>query len=304
MQDVTRGRRVPSPRRLRALARGLRPGEPAGPPDPPPEAGEPAPDAGRAPEGEVMDLVEEPYRSPQDTSKRMNGLEALFDAHGDRRGVFLTIYSRVTDEVGKRIDRDGFRDPDWVADYLVEFADLYREALVGFEAGDLEAVPEAWRIAFETSVRGDVMATQDAMLGVNAHINHDLAFALLEVGTSPRRETRYADHCAVNEVLKRQLDAAQDDLAEQYAPGIDDLDEALGRVDETVAYLTVREGRESAWRAAVALDDTRWGWRERWTRWWVRRTSRGAARFILSPNASGTLRSRLRRAEQGGPRPR
>jgi hypothetical protein len=57
------------------------------------------------------------------------------------------------------------------------------------------------------------LVAQDVVLGINAHVNYDLALALSLVGVDPDRETKYADHCAVNDVLGRLVDDVRDRLA-------------------------------------------------------------------------------------------
>jgi hypothetical protein len=150
------------------------------------------------PDPAVLALTAEPFASVGDAHRRLAALERTFRARGDRRGAFLAIYERVTGEVGRSIAAGEFADPDWVADYLVAFAERYRRALVAFEA----------------AATGDCLVSQAALLGINAHVNYDLALALDAAGIDADREARDADreardadHCAVNDVLKRLVDS-------------------------------------------------------------------------------------------------
>jgi hypothetical protein len=254
--------------------------------------------AARSAEAEVAALVETPFESVSDAHERLTALERRFREREDYRGAFLVVYARVTEAVGEAIDADAFADPEWVADYLVTFADLYRRALVDYERGDLRSLPDPWQVAFETAERGECLATQAAVLGINAHVNYDLALALCEVGIDPDRERRYADHCAVNDVLRSVVDEVQTLLADGYAPGVADLDERLGRLDEALGFLTLAQGRDSAWRSAVAMN-SRFGVRRRFARWFLRVSSTGAAYAIRSPTAAPGVLEVLRRAEEG-----
>ncbi|WP_435362712.1 DUF5995 family protein [Haloarchaeobius sp. DYHT-AS-18] len=250
-------------------------------------------------DAEIVALVSLPFTSVADAHQRLLALEALFRERDDRRAVFLSIYSRVTELVGAGIERDEFEDGDWVARYLVAFANLYRQALYDYETGNLAALSDPWQLAFEAADRGDCLVVQDAMLGINAHINYDLAFALHEAGVSPDRRRKYADHCTVNEILRCLVDESQDTLAADYdAPGISAIDDSLGRVDEYLSIRTIREGRDSAWRNAVALE-SRWSARRRLARWITRVTATGAAYLLLSPNTSSRVHGSLREFETG-----
>lgn len=246
----------------------------------------------------MYDLVADPFETIDDAHERLVALERLFRERDDRRGAFLAIYARVTEEVGLAIERGEFADPGWVRNYLVVFADLYRRALLAYETGNLETLADPWQVAFESAERGDCSVAQDAVLGINAHVNYDLALALTAVGLDGDREAKYADHCAVNRVLRRLVDEVQDRLAERYAPGLADVDEALGRLDEFVSVLALAEGRDSAWRTAVALTDSRFGLRRWAALWFLRASSTGAAYLLVAPTASDRVRKRLRRVER------
>ncbi len=161
-------------------------------------------------------------------------------------------------------------------------------------------VPDPWRLSFETSLSGESLVTQDILLGINAHVNYDLALALAEVGIDPQRHAKYDDHRRINRVLRRLVDEEQDLIAARYADGIADIDESFGRLDETLSFFTLREGRRNAWRGAVALTDGRYEPVKRAVRWCLRSVTMGAGHFILAPTANTTLRDRLERVENGG----
>ena len=285
---MTTPSRPPSRSRVRRAWAGLRGGRP------PTDGGDDS-----APDPAVFDLVADPFSDVDDAHDRLCALEQLFYERGDRRGPFLVVYSRVTAEVARGIEDGEFADPAWVESYLVTFADLYRQALLGFETGDLETLADPWQVAFESAARGDCLVAQDAVLGINAHVNYDLALALSLVGVDPDRETKYADHCAVNDVLGRLVDDVQDRLADRYAPGISHVDESLGRLDEALAYVALAEGRDSAWRVAVALADSRLGVRRTAALWFLRTSATGLAYLLLGPTVSDRLHEALRDVERG-----
>jgi hypothetical protein len=254
------------------------------------------------PDPALLPVIVDPFESVADAHERLTTLEATFRERGDRRGAFLCVYARVTEAVGAAIDDGEFADPEWVTDYLVTFADLYREALLAYETGDLVALPDPWQVAFETAARGDALVVQDVVLGINAHVNYDLALALQRVGVGPDRRARYADHCAVNAVLRSLVDEVQDRIAEFYAPCVTDLDESFGRLDEALSMFSLRGGRDSAWRSAVALS-SRFRLRRRLARWVLRTSSTGAAYLLLAPTVSRSVADALAGVERGDGRP-
>ncbi|MFB6160155.1 MAG: DUF5995 family protein [Haloferacaceae archaeon] len=252
------------------------------------------------PDPALVEPVARPFDSVAAVAERLSRLETRLRARDDRRAVFLTVYVRMTREVREGIERGAFADPDWMRSYVTAFANYYRRAFLAFERGRLGAVPDAWRIAFGTAHRGDALVVQDAFLGVNAHINYDLALALDDVGIDPNRPRKRADHRAINDVLARLVDAQQAALAERYAAGVDDVDAALGRLDESVTLRSMTEGREQAWRVAVVLTDAGHPPVRSIARWVLRTTATGGALFVRSPQLDPELLAALRAVESGG----
>ena len=258
----------------------------------------PAPD-GAVARGDprVLSLVEAPFSSVDETYRTLRALEALFRERGDRRAVFLTVYARVTREVAAGIERDTFENPVWVADYLVTFANFYRRALRDFEAGDVASLPGAWRLFFRATAAEDALVLQCALLGINAHVNYDLALALRAVGIRHNRAAKYADHRRINGILWRLVDETLNGLAETYAPGLAVVADAAGLLGERLWFLALVVGREGAWWIAVTLVELR-GDRLRGV---VRRVmgwfSTAVAYAMLGPNGYPRLLGSLRRLE-------
>jgi hypothetical protein len=249
---------------------------------------------------EITDLLTAPYADPADAHQGLALLERRLFETGDRRAVFLTVYGAVTARVRRDVSSGRFRDPVWVADYLTAFANRYRTALLAYEQGRRNRVPGAWRIAFDAALASETLVTQDALLGINAHVVHDLALALDDVGIDPR-PARRADHDAVNAVLAALVDTEQELLATRYAPGLADLDAAGGRLDERLAFLTLAEGRDWAWRCAVLLADSGPVGRSLVRRLleWV---ALGGARLVRAPTHSQAALKQLRELEASTPR--
>jgi hypothetical protein len=252
----------------------------------------------RTPDAALVDPTEHPFESVADAFDRLRTLERRLREAGDRRAVFLTIYTRMTAAVRDAIEDGHFADPDWMRRYTVTFADYYRRAFLAFERGDFDAVPDPWLVAFSTAVNGSALVAQDAFLGINAHINYDLALTLRDVGIDPDRRRKRADHRAINDVLTGLIDAQQVALADLYAPGLADVDAAFGRFDEALSLFSMIEGRAWAWRIATVLTDVRWSLARRYARWVLRATATGGAVFVRSPPVDPRILAALRAAER------
>jgi hypothetical protein len=199
----------------------------------------------------MRELAAAAYGSVADVTAGLDLIERRFRERHDRRGVFATAYLHITRSILRRLDAGGFEDPAWVRSYLVAFANLYREALLGYEAG--AAVPKAWRMAFDVARAGTGLVVQHLVLGINAHINHDLALALVQCGIDPGRAAKYRDHTAVNDVLAEATAEMKRLVAAIHAPVLHRIDRITGRVDDDVTNFSIPRAREHAWTFAVAL---------------------------------------------------
>ena len=152
-----------------------------------------------------------------------------------------------------RIDAGDFSDPAWMAELDVNFANLYFGALAGFLAQD--NCPDCWRALF--SVRGElrIARIQFAMAGVNAHINHDLAEAVVTTcaahATAPEHAcAQYRDYTALNSTLDSMIDMAETELQVRLAgdplPAVNHLAYALAAWGTAAA-------REQAWNNSEML---------------------------------------------------
>ncbi len=100
---------------------------------------------------------------------------------------------------------------------------------------------------------------QNALLGINAHINFDLPRAIaanLDPADLPNYEImqkRKFDHDQVNNLLVRTVNPVQRVLAKNYEPGIAVFDRVLGGFDERACGWLLRTYREQVWWNALSF---------------------------------------------------
>jgi hypothetical protein len=242
-------------------------------------------------------MTHTPYQRLDDVVAGLGGLEREAIDRRDRRAIFLTVYGEMSREMKRLVEARAFADNEWVARYTVAFANFYREAYDAYERRT--PVAKCWRIAFDTANRGAALVAQDLLLGINAHINHDLALALEVIGIDPDRDARLADHTAVNEVLRSLTDAVSARVSELYAPGLAGVDECAGTLDEDVSNFSLALARENAWEAAVALANARSEIERRAIRRLLDVRGSAIARLILAPNLNPVVLGTCRRIEEG-----
>lgn len=193
------------------------------------------------------------FQTLDDVVQGLAGWEGAFRSRGDRRCIFLTLYGVVSSEMRERVNRGAFADPEWVHRYAVSFANLYRQALEDYDGRRRDQVPTAWRLCFDAAAAGRSLVLQDLFLGVSAHVNNDLPFALTAVSIGPDRAARYRDHAGVNDVLAAVTQRATERLAALYAPGLTGMDDCAGQLDEWASLFSLQVARESSWESAVSL---------------------------------------------------
>lgn len=128
----------------------------------------------------------------------------------DHRAPFALLYLRTTEEFRRSLDYVAYDDPAAVIREDAYFAQLYFNAL-----DDPANAPGAWRVAEEAASAGTQTVAGDLILGVNAHIQRDLAFTLYGLYRLGR-PVSYEDHTRVNEFLRRVDVTAE--IRERYDP--------------------------------------------------------------------------------------
>ncbi|MBX3228615.1 MAG: hypothetical protein KIT84_08185 [Labilithrix sp.] len=246
-------------------------------------------------------LMDEPLKDPEDAETRLGCLRTILTRQKDDRAPFASLYTDITISARAAIDAGRFEDGVWVARYMTTFAELYREAFVGYADGRADEIPGSWRIAFDAARDERPLQVQHVTLGVNAHVNRDLAHTLYIVGIGERgavRESRKRDHFKVNEILRENVDATLSSLAETYAPGLGQSPAAVMRILTETYYQAVAAGRLKAWVDAVALSDA-FPFLRPAIEDQIEVTSKLIARTILVPTINEDLAEKLREIEAG-----
>jgi Family of unknown function (DUF5995) len=172
----------------------------------------------------------------------------------DHDSIFALAYLRTTEEYRRTIeDPTFFEDTAFVNHEDAVFAGLYFDAFDAWHKGRREDVPRAWAIAFQAAADRAMPASGNLSLGINAHVQRDLPFALAAIGlVKPDGTSRKPDHDRVNEFLNRVTDDLYAEIAQRFDPTIDDSD-LPGTTDDFAVFQIIPTWREIAWRNAERL---------------------------------------------------
>lgn len=189
--------------------------------------------------------------------ERMDAIEGALPRE-DGVAVFNRMYREVTRLVDVAVDAGSFRAGDFLTRLDVHFANLFFEAYAADAAG--RPVPRAWAPLFEHRARPRTHPVQFALAGMNAHISHDLPYAVVttcrEAGLVPEDDTpHHLDFTATNQVLEE----ASEDIRQWFCTGVvATLDDLGGRVDDALSMWGIHLARAAAWTVSQtlwALDD-------------------------------------------------
>jgi Family of unknown function (DUF5995) len=188
-----------------------------------------------------------------DVIARMQAIDALLPAN-DGLKWFNRLYLMVTQQVDLNPPGGAWQDPAWLTRLDVVFAGLYFNAVAGYLSGS-SAVPSSWSALFEARYRTGVDRIQFALAGMNAHINHDLALALLatdaELKVIPALDSaEHADYQSVNDLLAKVMPGALTMLATDTL-GV--LAQDTGKIGRLLAFWDICRARDLAWDFASHL---------------------------------------------------
>jgi hypothetical protein len=193
---------------------------------------------------EIAASVRIPPQSVGGVLQIMNAIEAVC-IDGDGLKWFNWLYRQVTQAVETRIVAGGFSDPAWLAELDVQFARLYFGALKFALSGQPPAA--CWQALFERRNQTAIARIQFALAGINAHINHDLAQAIV---ATCQVCAQYKDYTALNTTLDSLIETAKRSL---HVRLLGDALPPVSRLEDTIAAWSVGAARESAWRNAELL---------------------------------------------------
>lgn len=191
--------------------------------------------------------------------KRMNLQIQAWEQRGDPRAFFLKCYVLMSQNMIDAIIQNRFLDAFWVEMLLRRFADYYFDALYLYELQH-EKTPVVWWEVHDTTRQGQLHVMQNLLLGINAHINYDLALTLHDVLhgewmvlSLEQKQERFEDHCCVNKIIAETIDLVQDSIIEPADPRLKIVDVLMGRADEWLLSRLISGWRKDVWQYAEAM---------------------------------------------------
>lgn len=171
------------------------------------------------------------------------------------QALFALTYLRVTQTYAWSARQPGYyADPGWTTHAVAVFAKYYLQAFDAWKANNSStAVPRAWRIAFDGARDRAVSGAGNFFLGLNAHVNRDLAYAMAAAGlTTPDGASAKPNFDRVDRLLNSVTTPLVAELSARLDPSMDDTGTPFA-VDAVATANLMFAWREQAWRNAELL---------------------------------------------------
>ncbi|HEY4357130.1 MAG TPA: DUF5995 family protein [Acidobacteriaceae bacterium] len=220
-------------------------------------------------------------RVPQTVSDVLETMQTIAGTCVDGDGLkwFNWLYFSVTQAVESQLSTGGYANPEWLAALDVQFARLYFGALQTYLKK--QSTPSCWRALFDRRPQVRLTRLQFALAGINAHINHDLAVALVNTcqasGCAPEYgDTNYGDYTKVNTTLNSLIDSTKQELNVRL---LGEVLPAANKLEDTLGAFVIAAAREQAWHNCEIL-------------WRLQTTPKLATGFMASLDGLTTLSSK------------
>ncbi|MEW6056345.1 MAG: DUF5995 family protein [Bdellovibrionota bacterium] len=229
--------------------------------------------------------------SPEPHLRQVDRLIALMTKHWEKLDrkcdpdtAFALTYLITTVGIRNAIAGNFFEDGPHLALIQVAFAALYFQA---YEQGPRASAP--WAAALNASKSGWTSITEDVLLGMNAHINYNLAIVMAVLGIRAEDGTsRKPDHNRVNTVLKSVYPEIEEQLNSLYGKPI--ISGGLG--DLLLGLISI--WRENAWTNAVILTKLKESSHRNLHDHMLQLSSSQFAKGLILPKRGKTAKKRLR----------
>ncbi|WP_030321571.1 DUF5995 family protein [Streptomyces sp. NRRL B-3229] len=190
----------------------------------------------------------EQFTTPLDTVvSRMRALDEVLPER-DGVAVFNRVYLAVTEAVDRCVDAGRFADARAAITLDVRFAERYLTAVDAAVRG--HRPPACWRPLFQFRRHPGVRPLQFALAGINAHIGHDLALAVVDtcrsLGCEPTDVEDEFDR--VGDLLV----SLEERIREELMPGPDVL-QVADPLTHLLGAWSLDRARDATWTAARAL---------------------------------------------------
>ena len=192
----------------------------------------------------------QPSQTIDEVLERLSEIIELCKQKGLRHGYFAVLYKHMTAAVRDAIKGGKFEDNARMEKLDVLFADRYLEAFYLMNNG--QPTTKSWKKAFEAADHPSLVVFQHLLLGVNAHINLDLAIAAAQTSPGPTIFDMKKDFEKINEIIASLTGVMQKRLSRVSWP-MNFIRNIMNGSDEAVIEFSIAKARKASWAQATLL---------------------------------------------------
>jgi len=182
--------------------------------------------------------------------RAMNNLVTLMterwqrlDADCSPLSPFAITYLYMTQYALNYIQEGYFEDGDWMTDFIQQFAARYSAAIDTWLDGG-SSISKPWLDAFQYSNSNRSTVVQDLFLGMNVHINYDLAIIVYQMKQDLSRKP---DYDRVNDLLMDVMPHVSTELGDRYDPSFKPGGSNSNSIEQGVVAEMLLSWRDGAW---------------------------------------------------------
>lgn len=168
----------------------------------------------------------------------------------NKAGFFAALYKRMTVAVMNGINANQFEDGARMEKLDTIFAQRYLDAYTAYCSK--QNCSRSWQFAFDACADNFLIVLQHLLLGINTHINLDLAIASAEVAPGNSIHALQNDFNHINGLIGSLVDDIQECLCEVWMPMRMLMKIANGK-QIAVLNFSIDKARTASWANAVLL---------------------------------------------------
>lgn len=167
------------------------------------------------------------YSSTMEVLQELQFAKAYYSKLNDPRGLFPSVYEVTTrsaiEQINSYRQSGELEKANFIEKLVIDFGNQYFSALHHYNVGNLNKVPDVWRMAFDQGEyehlgEGNVYetATMVISLSILAHVVHDLPETLKEIGYSGNVKAHQSAFFEFNRILLDQKNTIQLSILKAY----------------------------------------------------------------------------------------
>jgi hypothetical protein len=167
-----------------------------------------------------------------------------------RSGYFAALYKRMTAAVAQGIQQHAFEDGPRMERLDIIFAKRYTDAYDAYYSG--HPCSASWKFAFDCCANNKLTVIQHLLIGINTHINLDLAIAAALTCPGNAINALQHDFNKINDVINALMNDVQESLCRIWWPMRMITKITNGR-QEAVLNFSIDKARDASWASALLL---------------------------------------------------